>query len=327
MVERVHNVAEFGRVAVLMGGVSAERDISLMTGKAVHKALLARGVDAHALDVGTDVYPLLSGGKFDRVWIALHGPGGEDGTLQGLLSMMGMPFTGSGVLGSAICMDKLRTKQLLKGAGFATPDFCALSHEDELGSIAETVGFPVMVKPAADGSSIGMSRVDTASQLPAAYRLASQHSPLVLAEQWVEGPEYTAGILHDQVLPLIRIKAAEGFYDYEAKYFREDTSYICPCGLPEQQERALAQTCKGVFDVLGATGWGRVDFMLDDSGVALVLEANTVPGMTSHSLVPMAAAQAGIDFEELVWRVLETSFASAERQPEVLAEAGEDYGA
>ena len=306
---KISDAAEFGRVAVLMGGDSAEREISLLTGQAVHAALVDRGVDAHPVDATGDFIEVLTEGSFDRVWIALHGRGGEDGTMQGLLQTLGIPYTGSGVLGSALAMDKLRTKELLEGIGIDTPPWRLIADEAECPAVAAELGVPMIVKPALEGSSIGMSRVENAADLPAAWRKAAESGSEVFAEAWVHGPEYTAAILHGQVLPLIRIDANNTFYDYEAKYFSDDTRYVCPCGLPAEQEQALAEIALRTFRAVGASGWGRVDFMMNEaSGEPYVLEVNTVPGMTSHSLVPMAANHAGIDFGGLAWRILETSF-------------------
>jgi D-alanine-D-alanine ligase len=307
--KRVSDTATFGRVAVLLGGTSAEREISLMSGQAVCAALIDRGVDAHELDATGDYVDMLMDGGFDRVWVALHGRGGEDGTVQGLLETLGIPYTGSSVLGSALAMDKSRTKQLLEGVGIATPAWSLIESAAECAAVAEQLGCPMIVKPAQEGSSIGMCKVDEPADLAAAYQAAAKLGSEVFAEAWVNGPEYTAAVLHDEVLPLIRIKANNTFYDYEAKYFSDTTEYICPCGLPAEQEREYAAMALKAFRAVGASGWGRVDFMLDEhSGAAQVLEVNTVPGMTSHSLVPMAANQAGIDFGGLVWRILETSF-------------------
>ena len=250
----------------------------------------------------------LSAGRYDRVWIALHGRGGEDGTLQGLLSFLGLPFTGSGVLGSAISMDKLRTKRLLQGAGLPTPRYCVLRNEADLVEAGDQLGLPVMVKPSDEGSSIGMAKVERPEQMRAAWDLASGFHCDVFAEEWVAGPEYTAAVLHDSVLPLIRIQTDSSFYDYQAKYFSDDTRYQCPAGLPADRERELAAVARATFDAVGATGWGRVDLMVSPQSGPLILEVNTVPGMTSHSLVPMAAAAAGTSFDDLVWRILETSF-------------------
>ena len=305
----ISNAADFGQVAVLMGGNSAEREISLMTGKAVHKALVERGVNAQCLDARGDYIDSLSGGSFDRVWIALHGRGGEDGTVQGLLESLGIPYTGSGVLGSSLAMDKLRTKQLLAGVGIATPNWRKIESAADCAAVADALGCPMIVKPALEGSSIGMTKVMAADELPAAWRQAAQSGGDVFAETWVNGPEYTAAILHDEVLPMIRIDANNSFYDYQAKYFSDETRYVCPCGLSADDEQRLADIALRAFRECGAAGWGRVDFMLNEtSGEPLVLELNTVPGMTSHSLVPMAAQQAGVDFGGLVWRILETSF-------------------
>jgi D-alanine-D-alanine ligase len=298
----------FGKVAVLMGGDSAEREISLQSGGAVHAALVSRGVDAHAIDPANQLIEQLQAGQFDRAWIALHGRGGEDGTVQGLLEFLGIPYTGSDVLGSAISMDKLRTKQLMIGAGLATPEFRVLRSEQDFPETLEALGLPLMIKPAAEGSSIGLTRVSRADELPAAFESAAQFDCEIFAEQWVTGPEYTVAILDRQPLPLVRIDAANTFYDYQAKYFSDDTRYICPCGLNPEQERDFGEMALSAFDAVGAKGWGRVDFMLDDRDLPLFLEVNTVPGMTSHSLVPMAARAVGVEFDELVWRILETSF-------------------
>lgn len=307
---RVTKPVEFGRVAVLMGGRSAERDISLLTGEAVHQALTRRGVDAHRVDPGADLPQQLVEGRFDRVWIALHGPGGEDGTLQGLLTWMGIPFTGSGVLGSAVGMDKLRTKRLLLGQELPTAPWCVLASEADFAAALHKLGLPLIVKPACEGSSIGMTRVERAEDLPLAYAAAARFGGEVFAERWITGGEYTATVLHERVLPLIHIEAKAVFYDYQAKYFSDETRYHCPCGLDAAAEERLAALAGAAFDAVGASGWGRVDFMVDASGTPFILELNTVPGMTSHSLVPMAAAAAGIDFDELAWRILETSFAT-----------------
>jgi D-alanine-D-alanine ligase len=305
---RVTDPAAFGRVVVLMGGESAEREISLLTGEAVLKALRNKGVQAEGLDAGRDLPARLAAGRYDRVWIALHGRGGEDGTLQGLLSWLGLPFTGSGVLGSAIAMDKLRTKRLLQGAGLPTPRYCVIRNEADLAEAGEQLGLPLMVKPSDEGSSIGMSKVERPDQMRAAWELAAGFRCDVFAEEWVSGPEYTASILHDQPLPLIRIQTDSTFYDYQAKYFSDETRYLCPCGLPPADERQLQEIARAAFEAVGAKGWGRVDIMVSPQAGPLILEINTVPGMTGHSLVPMAAAAAGTGFDDLVWRILETSF-------------------
>jgi len=308
----ISNPADFGKVAVLLGGDSAEREVSLISGTAVHEALLNRGIDAHRIDPRGGIAGRLSG--FDRVWIALHGRGGEDGVPQGLLQSLGLPYTGSGVLGSALCMDKLRTKQVLQGSGIATPAYAVARSRADCETLAQSPGLPMMMKPVLEGSSIGMSRVDTPEQIIPAFDKAVESGCEVLAEAWVDGPEYTAAVLQGEVLPLIKIETDAVFYDYEAKYHSDATRYICPCGLPEEQEQQFKKMAARAFVAAGCSGWGRVDFMVDATGEALVLELNTSPGMTSHSLVPMAAKQAGIDFDTLVWRVLETSFDTAAMQ-------------
>ncbi len=324
---RIDSAEQFGKVAVLMGGDSAEREISLMSGQAVLEALVRKGIDAHPVDAAGDPLNALSQDRFDRVWLALHGRGGEDGTIQGLLTMMNMPFTGSAVLGCAISMDKLRTKRLLAGMGIDTPAYCEMSGEQDFESVIGMLGLPMIVKPAAEGSSLGMTRVEQAEQLAEAYREAARFRSEVFAEAWVSGPEFTATVLHDQVLPLIRIDAINSFYDYQAKYFSDETRYVCPCGLPEHQERLLAAASMDAFSGVGASGWGRVDFMLADDGAPLVLEVNTTPGMTTHSLVPMAAAETGIDFDELAWRVLETSFTDRRSESDVSPAVESSHGA
>jgi D-alanine-D-alanine ligase len=245
---------------------------------------------------------------FARVWNALHGPGGEDGTVQGALEYLGVPYTGSGVMGSAIGMDKLRTKRLALAAGVPTCEFALLGGPEDFELALERLKLPLIVKPATQGSSVGMTKVERAEQLPAAYAAAAQLEAVVFAEPWLPGKEYTVAILQEQALPSIRIETPQTFYDYEAKYFRDDTRYFCPSGLSSAAESHLKNLSLAAFDATGASGWGRADFMMDASGRPLLLEINTIPGMTSHSLVPMAARAVGIDFEELVWRVLETSF-------------------
>jgi D-alanine-D-alanine ligase len=305
---RVTDPADFGRVAVLLGGDSSEREISLLSGNAVLAGLQRRNVDACAFDTQERVLSSLLDDRFDRVWIALHGPGGEDGTLQGALDYLGVPYTGSGVMGSAIGMDKLRTKRLAHAVGVATSEYVVLRGELDFEVAIERLGLPMIVKPATQGSSVGMSKVEQASQLPAAYEAAARIESSVFAEQWISGKEYTVAILQGRALPAIRIETPKTFYDYEAKYFRDDTRYYCPCGLSEQAEQHLAHLAVAAFEAVDAEGWGRVDFMVDPAGRPLLLEVNTIPGMTDHSLVPMAARADGIDFDELVWRVLETSF-------------------
>jgi D-alanine-D-alanine ligase len=306
--QRVSDPRAFGRVAVLFGGDSSEREISLLTGNAVLGALKQRGVDAHAFDPKDRALSELSAERFARVWIALHGPGGEDGTLQGALEYLGMPYTGSGVMGSAIGMDKLRAKRLALAVGVPTADFVILKGTEDFEAALERLKLPLIVKPATQGSSVGMSKVTRREELAAAYQAAAQFETLVFAEPWLSGSEYTVAILQGDALPSIRIETPKTFYDYEAKYFRDDTRYFCPSGLPPAAEAHLAQLALAAFEACGASGWGRADFMMDGAGRPQLLEINTVPGMTSHSLVPMAARAVGIDFAELCWRVLETSF-------------------
>jgi D-alanine-D-alanine ligase len=306
------DAADFGRVAVLLGGTSSEREISLKSGNAVLAALRRRAVDAHAFDPKDVPLTDLLAGKFARVFIALHGPGGEDGTLQGALEFLGIPYTGSGVIGSAIGMDKLRTKRLAHAVGVPTTEYMVLRGPIDFATCIERLGLPMIVKPATQGSSVGMTKVERAEDLPAAYQAAALLDGNVFAEQWIVGSEYTVAILQGRALPSIRIETPNKFYDYEAKYFRNDTQYHCPSGLSQPAEQHLASLATAAFDAAGAEGWGRADFMMDKAGRPLLLEINTVPGMTDHSLVPMAARAVGVDFDALCWRVLETSFT---RQP------------
>ena len=299
---------EFGRVAVIFGGTSTEREVSLKTGAAVLAALQRRGVDAYAFDPREQLLPELLSRGTNRVWIALHGPGGEDGTLQGALECLGLPYTGSGVMGSAIGMDKLRTKRLAQAAGIPTSDYVELRGEQDLEAALERLKLPLIVKPSTQGSSVGMTKVERAQDFAPAYRVAAAVDHSVLAEAWISGAEYTVSILNDRALPSIRIQPATTFYDYEAKYLRNDTQYFCPSGLSKPAEEHLAALGLAAFAAVGAEGWGRADFMMDGSGRPQLLEVNTVPGMTDHSLVPMAAKAAGLSFEELVWRILESSF-------------------
>jgi D-alanine-D-alanine ligase len=299
---------EFGRVAVIYGGTSTEREVSLKTGAAVLAALKRRGVDAYGFDPREQLLTELLTAGTQRVWIALHGPGGEDGTLQGALECLGLPYTGSGVMGSAIGMDKLRTKRLAQAVGIATSDYVELTGEQDLEAALERLKLPLFVKPATQGSSVGMTKVERAQDFAAAYRTAAAVDRSVLAEAWISGAEYTVSILNGAALPSIRIQPATAFYDYEAKYLRNDTQYFCPSGLSRPAEDHLAALGLAAFAAVGAEGWGRADFMMDATGRPQLLEVNTVPGMTDHSLVPMAAKAAGISFEELVWRILESSF-------------------
>jgi D-alanine-D-alanine ligase len=306
---RAGSAADFGKVAVLLGGDSTEREISLLSGNAVLAALIRRGVNAHAFDPLTRPVQSLVSEGFDRAWIALHGPGGEDGTMQGALEWLGVPYTGSGVLASALTMDKLKTKRVVVGAGYAAPEYAVLSSASDLEPALDAVGLPMMVKPSSQGSSVGITKVKSAAELPKAYAEARAVDPIVFAERFITGEEYTVGVLRDRGLPSIRIQPATEFYDYEAKYFRNDTQYHCPSGLTPAAEAELQSAALAAFRVTDCAGWGRVDFMRDLAcDKFYFIEINTTPGMTDHSLVPMAARQAGIDFEELVWRVLESSF-------------------
>jgi D-alanine-D-alanine ligase len=296
----------FGKVAVLMGGRSAEREISLMSGRGVLAALRAKGVDAHAFDPAERDLTELRREGFARCFIALHGRGGEDGTIQGALEVLGIPYTGSGVLGSAIGMDKWRTKLVWLAAGLPTPRFRVLAENDDWEAVARELGLPLIVKPANEGSTLGLTRVHSVADLPAAYALAAKtYRDVALAEAFVDGPEYTASILGEEALPLIRIEAPQGNYDYEHKYFSDETKYHCPCGLPAQKEAALRALALRAFRIIGGSGWGRVDLMLDARGEPWLLEVNTAPGMTGHSLVPMAARAAGLSYEDLCLRILE----------------------
>lgn len=297
--------SQFGKVAVLFGGKSAEREISLLSGGAVLAALRRGGVDAHAFDPAQrDLHELKSDG-FDRVFIALHGRYGEDGTVQGALELMEMPYTGSGVMASALCMDKVRTKMVWVAAGLPTPKWEVLYPRTNCTQVVAKLGLPLIVKPAREGSTIGLTKVTRADQLEAAYKLAAQHDPLVLAEEFVAGRELTAAFLGDRALPLIRIEAPQGNYDYHNKYFSDDTRYHCPSGLPDAVEQDIQATVMRAAHVLGCQGWGRADLILRNDGSYALLEINTSPGMTGHSLVPMAAKAVGISFDELVLRILE----------------------
>ena len=312
---RLHPItdpAQFGRVAVLLGGCSSERDVSLDSGRNVLEALQGRGVDATAVDGVPELVRALTaagGRRFDRVFNILHGSrgGGEDGVLQGMLDALGVPYTGSGVLGSALSMDKVRTKQVWLSIGLPTPAFVSLDRGEDVVMAAHKIGLPVIVKPACEGSSVGVSRCFKDADLAAAAELAARYEGQLLVEQLIQGEEYTVGVLGLEALPSIRIVPAGEYYDYHAKYVAEDTQYICP-GMSGAAEQELASLTIAAFVAVDCSGWGRVDFMRDRAGKPWLLEVNTAPGMTSHSLVPKAARQRGIDFDELVWRVLETSF-------------------
>ena len=305
---RVARPSAFGRVAVLYGGTSAEREVSLVSGAAVLAALERGGVDAQGIDRREDVVERLVSGGFDRVFIILHGRGGEDGTIQGVLDTLGIPYTGSGVLGSALAMDKHRSKLVWRACGVPTPDFVMLESERRLPDAGKALGYPLVVKPVHEGSTIGVSKVHDDESLHRAWFEALRFDDEVLAEPFLAGPEYTAAILGDAALPLIRLETPHELYDYDAKYADgAGTRYHCPCGLDERSEATFRQLARTAFDVLGASGWGRVDFVCDGSGNPQFIDVNTAPGMTGHSLVPMAAAAIGIDFDDLVWRILETS--------------------
>lgn len=304
-----YKTSDYGRVAVMMGGLSAERPISLESGQAVFSALKRKGVDAHVIDVQQDVLKDLEQGKFDRVFIALHGRGGEDGLMQGALEIMQIPYTGSGVLGSALAMDKCRSKKIWQSYGLPTPEFVELTADTDWKSVCDVLGLPIMVKPVHEGSSLGASKVNHVDEIEQAWRTAYSFDKRVMAECWVTGSEYTVPLLNGIALPLIRLVTPRVFYDYMAKYEAETTQYICPCGLGAEQEHGLGQMALSAFSSLGASGWGRIDLLMDEQGQPWLIEANTIPGMTSHSLVPMAAKQAGISFDDLVLGILNTSMA------------------
>ena len=298
----------FGKVAVLMGGPSAEREVSLKSGNAVLAALKRKGVDAQGMDADESTLRWLEQEKIERAFIALHGRWGEDGVIQGALEVLGIPYTGSGVLGSALGMDKLRSKYLWSAAGIPAPAYAVLKGGIDLNQVIAKLDLPMFVKPVREGSSLGISKAKTPEELKAAWEMAAKYDDLVIAERFMEGAELTCAVLGDQALPLIKIETDREFYDYEAKYILDNTRYLCPCGLPAAKEREIQTLALRAFAALGCSGWGRVDFMLDKAGNPYVLEVNTVPGMTDHSLVPKAAKQAGIEFDDLVLRILETSF-------------------
>lgn len=295
---------QFGKVAVMFGGKSAEREVSLKSGAAVLAALLRSGVDAHAFDPAVrDMHELREQG-FQRVFIALHGRFGEDGTVQGALELMGIPYTGSGVMASALAMDKFRTKLVWQAMNLPIPDYTLLTSGSDWDAVARQLGLPLFVKPANEGSSVGISKVKNVTELPAAYAEAAKHDSIVIAERNIGGGEYTVGILGSQALPVIKIEPANEFYDYDAKYLRDDTRYLCPSGLSAEKESEIQHLARQAFAVVGGTGWGRVDFLKDEAGKLYLLEINTSPGMTDHSLVPMAARGAGKSFDQLVMDIL-----------------------
>jgi len=299
--------AEFGKVAVLMGGNSAERDVSLKSGRAVLEALLNCGVDAIGIDTAHNLFGQLLADTYDYAFIILHGRGGEDGCIQGVLEHLGIPYTGSGVLGSALAMDKYRTKQVWQGMGLPTPSSIVLNEHTDFEAVATQLGFPLMVKPVLEGSSVGISKVNNQAELRQAWETAAQCDSLVIAEKFVHGAEYTIAVLEGKALPVIRVETPRDFYDFEAKYQDDHTLYHCPCGLDTEQEQRLQTLAEQAIQAVGVTGWGRVDVMYDAEQKPWLLEVNTVPGMTDHSLVPMAAKAAGLDFDALVLRILKTS--------------------
>ena len=308
--KKISDPKQFGRVAVVLGGNSAEREVSLNSGANVLAALKSRGVDAHAVDGVPALLDALRAGHFARVFNILHGRGGEDGVLQGALQSLGVPFTGSGVLGSALSMDKIRTKQVWQALGLPTPAYVALKRSEDVSAAIAQLGMPVIVKPSHEGSSVGITKVRSAADLPAAIELAARYDGELVIEALIEGEEYAIAILNGIALPSIHIVPKGGFYDYHAKYVSDETQYICPGldGVAEEEIRALSLRA---FDAAACAGWGRVDVMRDAQGRNWLLEVNTTPGMTSHSLVPKAARAVGIEFEELCWRILETSLAEA----------------
>ncbi len=303
----MNNPKQFGRVAVMMGGASAERAVSLRSGNAVYNALLSLGIDALAIDVTGSPIAALAGLQIDRVFNVIHGRGGEDGVLQGVLDVLGIPYTGSGVLASALSMDKLRTKLCWQGYGLVTPPWMLLKNAADIDNCISKLGFPVIVKPALEGSSIGMSKATNRAELIQALAVAAQYHCDVYAESWVQGKEYTVALLDGKALPVIRLETPNAFYDYEAKYLANTTQYHCPCGLSAGQEKSLQELAETAGRIIGVKGWSRVDVFIDNNGQYQLIEINTVPGMTDHSLVPMAAKQASINFEELVWRILASS--------------------
>lgn len=314
----VDDVSEFGRVAVMLGGDSCEREVSLDSGAAVLEALLCKGVDAHAWDPADKSMAEFANAGFARVWIALHGPGGEDGALQGALQWLKLPYTGSGVMASAIAMDKVRSKRLFGAAGIPTPEYVVVRSVADASIAAEQIGFPLIIKPSGQGSSVGMTKVFERAELNTAVELALQYGDTALLERCIVGDEFTVAVLNGRALPSIRIVTPRVFYDYRAKYESDRTEYVCRGTTDDAVEQQYADLAVAAFEELGCSGWGRVDFMSGADKQPLVLEVNTVPGMTSHSLVPMAAVEDGIDFEELCWRILETSFA----EDDVFADVG-----
>ena len=303
----VQSAADFGRVAVLMGGRSAEREISLNSGHAVLAALVAQGIDAHKVDVSTDVSEHLQQGIFDRAFIVLHGRGGEDGEIQGVLKSLDLPFTGSDITGAVLSMNKKISKQVWSQQNLPTAAYEQVTTASDEDKIINKVGLPLIIKPVNEGSSIGMTKVNSADELAQAIKVATEFDAEVIAERWIEGEEYTVAVLNGRALPVIQLKTPHEFYDFEAKYTANTTQYLCPSELDNEAELMCQQLAIDAFKALRMSGWGRIDFMRDASGTFYLLEGNSVPGMTDHSLVPMAAKQAGLSFEQLVWSILESS--------------------
>ena len=308
MTKRISSAADFGRVAVLMGGRSAEREISLISGNAVLAGLQRKGIDAYGIDVSFDVCQKIASGEFDRAFIVLHGRGGEDGEIQGFLQAVNLPYTGSAITASVLSMNKRLSKLAWIQQGLPTAIFMPVTEQTDTQALVDELGLPLIIKPVNEGSSIGMSKVNDITELQQAIDLALKYDADVIAEQWIHGEEYTVAILDGEALPAIRLKTPHEFYDFDAKYHANDTEYLCPCGLDADVEQGMQDIAVKAFNALGMKGWGRIDFMRDSQGNLFLLEANSVPGMTDHSLVPMAAKQAGLSFEDLVWRILETSF-------------------
>jgi D-alanine-D-alanine ligase len=308
MSRRIQQAAEFGRVAVLMGGRSAEREISLISGQAVLNSLQSQGIDAYGIDVNFDIAHELAQGDFDRAFIVLHGRGGEDGEIQGFLQAVNLPYTGNSVASSVLSMNKRISKNNWIQQGLPTARYARVNAETDIEQLVADLGLPLFIKPVNEGSSIGMSRVEHSDDLAGAIELALKYDADVIAEQWINGEEYTVAIVDGITLPAIRLKTPHAFYDYEAKYQANTTEYLCPCGVDGETESQMQAIALAAFNNLGMQGWGRIDMMRDQQGAFYLLEANSVPGMTDHSLVPMAAKQYGWSFDDLVWRILETSF-------------------
>lgn len=306
---RIKKASEFGSVALLMGGTGTERDISICGGKAIFEALKRQGIDVVAIEVKENILDILVGKKFDRVFNMIHGQGGEDGVLQGVLELMKIPYTGSSVMASALTMDKLCTKLCWQGQGLLTPKWFVLKEQKDIEPCIQYLGFPVIVKPAREGSSIGISKANNKEELQAATSTALKYQGDVYAEAWVTGKEYTVAVIDGEALPAIRLETPDSFYDFQAKYESKLTHYHCPCGLSKQQEDEIKTLAIESCEMVSVKGWGRVDLLIDEANKTQLIEVNTVPGMTHHSLVPMAAKAVGCGFEELVWRILETSFA------------------